>query len=65
MPGKEHGFKKYRKELIGTLLFVISNFLQGQTAHDMLPSGATLSQCINYALANQSLVRQALIFLLL
>ena len=61
MRKKEHGFKKYRKELIGALLLVISNFLPGQTAYDTLPSGVTLSQCITYALANQSLVRQALI----
>jgi outer membrane protein TolC len=31
----------------------------GQTAHDTLPSKVTLSQCITYALANQSLIKQS------
>ena len=58
---KEHGFKKYRKGLISILFLVISNFLTGQTAHDTLPSKVTLSQCITYALANQSLIKQSLL----
>jgi Outer membrane protein len=58
---KEHGFKKYREGLISTLFLVISNFLPGQTAGDTLPSRITLSQCITYALANQSLIKQSLI----
>jgi outer membrane protein TolC len=43
------------------LFFVISNLLIGQKANDTLPSKVTLSQCITYALANQSLVKQALL----
>jgi outer membrane protein TolC len=35
--------------------------LTGQTAHDTLPSKVTLSQCITYALANQSLIKQSLL----
>jgi outer membrane protein len=58
---KEPGFKKYRKGLISTLLLVISNLLIGQTAPDTLPSKVTLSQCITYALANQSLIKQSLL----
>ncbi len=56
---KEHGFKKYRKSLISTLFLFISNFIIGQTVTDTLPSIVTLSQCINYALANQSLIKQS------
>jgi outer membrane protein TolC len=58
---KEHRFKKSRKSLISILFLVISNFLIGQTAHDTLPSKITLSQCITYALANQSLIKQSLL----
>ena len=58
---KEHGFKKYRKSLISTLFLFISNFIIGQTVTDTLPSIVTLSQCINYALANQSLIKQSLL----
>lgn len=58
---KVNGFKKYKKGLISTLLLVISNFLIGQTARDTLPSKLTLSQCITYALANQSLIKQSLL----
>jgi outer membrane protein TolC len=61
MRNKEHNLKKYRSKLAVTLLLVISNLLPGQIVHDTLPSGVTLSQCITYALANQSLVRQAMI----
>ena len=60
-PGKNHLFRKYRKSLISAVFLVIPNFLTGQTAHDTLPSNITLSQCITYALANQSLIRQSLI----
>ncbi|MGD0340476.1 MAG: TolC family protein [Bacteroidales bacterium] len=35
--------------------------MPGQTIHDTLPSEVTLSQCITYALANQSLIKQSLI----
>jgi outer membrane protein TolC len=61
MLGKEYEIKKYRKSLISILLLVISNLLIGQTAHDTLPSKVTLSQCITYALANQSLIKQSLL----
>jgi outer membrane protein len=61
MRREEHGFKKYRKGLISILLLVISNFLIGQTTLDTLPSKVTLSQCITYALANQSLIKQSLL----
>ncbi len=61
MLGKEHGFKKYRQGLISILFLVISNFLTGQTSHDTLPSKVTLSQCITYALSNQSLIKQSLL----
>jgi outer membrane protein TolC len=58
---KDHRFKKYRKGLISILFLVISSFLSGQTALDTLPSKVTLSQCITYALANQSLIKQSLL----
>ncbi len=61
VPGKEHRFKKYRKGLISILFLAISNLIAGQTAHDTLPSRVTLSQCITYALANQSLIKQSLL----
>ena len=61
MLGKENGFQKYRKSLISILFVVISGFLTGQTSHDTLPSKVTLSQCITYALANQSLIKQSLL----
>jgi outer membrane protein TolC len=35
--------------------------MKGQTTQDSLPSKATLTQCITYALANQALVRQSLL----
>jgi outer membrane protein TolC len=54
-------FKKKRCGLISVLFLVISSFLTGQTAHDTLPSKVTLSQCITYALANQSLIKQSLL----
>ena len=58
---KENEFKRYRKVLISIIFLVIPNFLIGQTAHDTLPSKVTLSQCISYALANQSLIKQSLL----
>lgn len=61
MPEKRHRFKKYWKGPIIILFLVISNFIAGQPAHDTLPSRVTLSQCITYALANQSLIKQSLI----
>ena len=61
VPGKEHRFKKYRKGLISILFLAISNLIAGQTAHDTLASKITLSQCITYALANQSLIKQSLL----
>ena len=58
---KEHRFTKYRKNLITILFLVISNLLTGQTAKDTVLSKVTLSQCITYALANQSLIKQSLL----
>jgi len=58
---KEQGFKIYRMGLISILFFFISNFLIGQTVNDTLPSKVTLSQCITYALANQSFIKQSLL----
>jgi len=61
MLGKEHGYKKYREGLISILFLVLSSLLTGQTVRDTLPSNVTLSQCITYALANQSLIKQSLL----
>jgi outer membrane protein TolC len=61
MHRKDPIFKKYQSGLISVLFLVISNFLAGQTIHDTLPSNVTLSQCITYALANQSLIKQSLL----
>ena len=58
---KEHLFKKCGKGLMSVLFLILSNFLTGQTAHDTIPSNVTLSQCITYALANQSLIKQSLL----
>jgi len=58
---KENAFKNYMKILICIFFFVFSNLLTAQTAKDTLPSQVTLSQCITYALANQSLVKQSMI----
>ena len=60
LAGKENRFTNYRKFLTSILFIVISGFLSGQTVHDTLPSKVTLSQCITYALANQSLIKQSL-----
>ena len=51
----------YRYGLTSTLFFLISTFLPGQKVDDTLPSEVTLIQCINYALANQPLIKQSLI----
>lgn len=61
MSGIEQEFKKYREGLIIILLLLIPNFLSAQTARDTLPSKVTLTQCITYALANQSLIKQSLL----
>ena len=58
---KDHGFMKYIKGLISTLFLIIPGFLTGQTAQDTLYSRITLSQCITYALTNQSLIKQSLL----
>jgi len=60
-PPKEPGLKNYKKGLIITLFLLISGLLTGQTVHDTLPSNVTLSQCITYALANQSLIKQSVL----
>jgi outer membrane protein len=52
---------KLRSILISVLFLHIAGFLTAQTAHDTLPSQVTLSQCITYALANQSLIKQSII----
>ena len=52
-------FRRYRKTPVTILLLVISNLLIGQTVRDTLTSKLTLSQCITYALANQSMVKQS------
>lgn len=54
-------YKKFRCILTSVLFLHISGFLTAQTAHDTLPSKVTLSQCITYALANQSLIKQSLV----
>jgi outer membrane protein len=59
--GKDRVTKKYGKGLITILFLVIPSFLTGQTAHDTLPSKVTLAQCVTYALANQSLIKQSLL----
>ncbi|MCX6257059.1 MAG: TolC family protein [Bacteroidia bacterium] len=59
IPGDKHGFNKYHKGLISVLFLIISNIITGQTVHDSLPYKVTLSQCISYALANQSLIKQS------
>ena len=51
----------YQKGIIGLLLLIISSLVTGQRSSDALPSGVTLSQCISYALANQSLIKQSLL----
>jgi outer membrane protein TolC len=61
MVRKDLIFKKLHSILSGLLFLVISNLLTGQTIHDTLPSNVTLSQCIGYALANQSLIKQSLL----
>jgi outer membrane protein len=54
-------YMKFRSILTSVLFLHISGFLTAQTAHDTLPSKVTLSQCITYALANQSLIKQSLV----
>jgi outer membrane protein TolC len=61
MSWKVSGFKKYIYGVISILFLVIPDFLSGQSIHDTLPSNVTLSQCIGYALANQSLIKQSLL----
>jgi outer membrane protein TolC len=39
----------------------MSGFLTGQSVHDTLSSNVTLSQCITFALENQSLIKQSLL----
>jgi len=58
---KVDGIKNCRKGLVILLFLVSSNFLNGQPAHDPLPSKVTLTQCLSYALANQAQVRQAIV----
>ena len=58
---KKYEFRKHRKYLINILFLAFSNLLTAQTVKDTLPSQVTLSQCITYALANQSLVKQSMI----
>jgi outer membrane protein TolC len=58
---KDNNFKRYRNGLTGILFLFLPNLMAGQTVHDTLPSNITLSQCITYALANQSLIKQSII----
>jgi outer membrane protein TolC len=58
---KEYRITKYLKGLISVLFFAFSGILHGQTVHDTLPSNVTLSQCITFALTNQSLINQSLL----
>jgi outer membrane protein len=61
MVKKDNNFKRYRNGLTGILFLFLPNLMAGQTVHDTLPSNITLSQCITYALANQSLIKQSII----
>lgn len=61
LSGEEYRFKGYLKGHISIIFLAISNLIAGQTAHDTLPSKFTLSQCITYALSNQSLIKQSLL----
>jgi len=55
---KELHLKKYTK-LLGLLFLIITNVSIGQTTQDNLPSKVTLSQCLTFALSNQSLIKQS------
>jgi outer membrane protein TolC len=61
LAGNENRLTDLRKLWISILFLFISGFLSGQAVHDTLPSKVTLSQCITYALSNQSLIKQSLI----
>ncbi len=61
MFGKRSNSIEYKIVLICALFLLICSLLPGQTIHDTLPSEITLSQCITYALANQSLIKQSMI----
>jgi outer membrane protein len=60
MTGKKSRFV-CRNLLITIFLVFISYLLSGQKALDSLSSKVTLSQCLSYALTNQSLIKQSLI----
>src|ERR1035437_4124503 len=59
--GKDPRLIRNRYWLIYPLFLFIPNFISGQTNYDTLSSSVTLSQCITYALTNQSLIKQALL----
>ena len=61
MYSKEHGFIKYRAGLICILFLARSILSVGQAVDDTLGPKSTLSQCITFALAYQSLIKQSLI----
>ncbi|MDP4223540.1 MAG: TolC family protein [Bacteroidota bacterium] len=65
MTGKRNNLNKIINGLIWILLLFFFNRLQAQTLNntlrDTLPSEVTLPQCLKYALANQSLIKQSLI----
>lgn len=61
MHRKKRGNKKYRGSLLITLLFFICGIIKGQAIRDTLPAKVTLDQCLSYALANQSRVKQSLL----
>jgi len=59
---KTYGFLKYWNWVVSLFFLVTSQLSLGQTTPpDSLPSKVTISQCISYALANQSLIKQSLI----
>jgi outer membrane protein len=53
--------KKYFCGLLSLFFLISPGLLSGQTIKDTLSSNVTLSQCIAYALANQSLIKQSLL----
>lgn len=52
-------FQKYSFAVITLIFGVVPNLLCGQTIQNSLPAKATLSDCINYALANQPIIKQS------
>ena len=59
MSNKHYNFSLCGRILVAFLFSIISSSLAGQTMHDTLPAKATLSDCINYAMVNQPVLKQA------